>query len=711
MLQPSLPFREAVKTGLALSIACGLALAMGWSNPYWAGLAVAVVSMPTVGESINKGVHRLLGTLLGGIVGIVCVSLFPQDRWAFIGLLSLVMGFCAYRITVSRYVYFWFITCYVAILIGANVSGGSQHVFYTAMVRMEETALGIVVYAIVSIFLWPQQCSSDVDRLINSLFNVQAKIADHHLARMLQPDARNGAENWYSLEAQLLSQLKRRLHAAEAEQFEIQEAKGWWWQLVALCQEMMEALEFLREELPGLAGCDAPALAPDLPAFRLALRRRMARLPLLEQDGDASTVPARVELVVDRDLLRALPHYTQGALMDAVRSLRRIEQLSFAIGDCLRMIKLPRRERAKPPRLSSSVAPRPDSDSFAAAMRIMLGFWLAALTWIYVNPPGGMMFVVFVGVHSLIGLMTPQMNWAKFISANSIGVVLASVVYLLIMPQLSGYFELSVLLFVMTVVIYYAFWNPRATMMKMAAIVPIIMLTNMQSQQHYDFALFANNALAMLGSMAFAGAVSVFPFSQRPEKMFLRVTARFFRQAEQVASVFRQSTGNEAVKQGVSPLLGAMQTSVGKAGGWAVGIDYALMAANPPEKAAALVASLNTIIYRFRMLVDAGKRPQPLFRYCADEVGQWAEAVAELLGPWARGHFHVDSLGMLRARLAALETRLESTLRAIPDGFKEEDYANAYRLLGSYRGLYKALVAHAGLAADIDWGLWREARF
>lgn len=711
MLQLSLPLREAIKTGLALSIACGLALALGWSNPYWAGLAVAVVSMPTVGESISKGVHRLLGTLLGGILGIVCVSLFPQDRWAFIGFQSLIMGFCAYRITVSRYVYFWFITCYVAILIGANVSGGSQHVFYTAMVRMEETALGIVVYAIISIFLWPQQCSSDVDRLINSFFSVQAKIADHHLARMLQPDAWNGAENWYSLEAQLLSQLKRRLHAAEAEQFEIQEAKGWWWQLVALCQEMMEALEFLREELPGLAGCDVLALAPALPAFRLALRQRMARLPLLGEGEDAPMVPARVELVVDRDLLRALPHYTQGTLMDAVGSLRRIEQLSFAIGDCLREIKLPRRERAKPPRQSSSVAPWPDGDSFAAAMRIMLGFWLAALTWIYVNPPGGMMFVVFVGVHSLIGVMTPQMHWAKFISANSFGVVLAGVVYLLVMPRLSGYFELSILLFVVTVVIYYAFWSPRATMMKMAAIVPVIMLTNIQSQQHYDFALFANNALAMLGSMVFAGAVSVFPFSQRPEKMFLRVTARFFRQAERVATVFRQSVGSEAVKPGVSPLLGAMQTSVGKAGGWAVGIDYALMAANPPEKTAALVASLNTIIYRFRMLVDAGKRPQPLFRYCADEVGQWAEAVAELLGPWARGHFHVDSLGLLRLRLAAMETRLESTLRAIPDGFKEEDYTNANRLLGSYHGLYKALVAHAGLAADIDWGLWREARF
>ncbi|MFU2207512.1 FUSC family protein [Solidesulfovibrio sp. C21] len=711
MSQLSLPFREAVKTGLALSIACGLAMGMGWTNPYWAGLAVAVVSMPTVGESINKGVHRLLGTLFGGILGILCVSLFPQERWAFIGFLSLVMGFCAYRITLSRYVYFWFITSYVAILVGANVAGGSQHVFYTATVRMEETALGIIVYALVSVFIWPQQCASDVHRLVKSLFGVQAKVADHHFSRMLYPDALNGAENWYSLEAQLLSQWKRRLYAAETEQFEIHEAKGWWWQLVALCQEMMESLELWREELPDLAGCDIVALVPALPDFRRALRQRLAKLTVFEENDNPPAVPPRVELVIDQDLFAALPHFQQTALRDVVHTLLRVERLSFDIGDCLRIIRLPPRERIKPPQLPAAVARRPDGDSFAAAIRIMASLWLGALAWIYVDPPGDMMFVVFVGVHALIGLMTPQMNWPKFVLANSIGVVLASVLYIFVMPRLSGYFELSVLLFIFTVLIYYAFWDPRATMLKMAAIVPFIMLTNMQSQQQYDFAVFANNAVAMLGSMIFAGAVSVIPFSLRPEKMFVRVTTRFFRQAERVASLFGHFSGRDAGKRNASPLLGAMQTSVGKVGGWAAGIDYGLMPANPPEKAAALVSSLNTITYRFKMLADAGKRPQPLWRYCADEVGQWTTAIGELLGPWARGRFDVDSPGMLRLRLAAMEAQLEGTLRALPDGFAEDDYTNAYRLLGSYRGLYKALVAHAGLAADIDWGLWREARF
>lgn len=713
MLQLSLPAREALKTGLALTIACGVALAMGWSNPYWAGLAVAVVSMPTVGESINKGVHRLLGTVVGGCLGMLCVSLFPQDRWAFIACLSLVMGVSAYRITVSRYIYFWFITSYVALLIAANVATGSQHVFYTAAVRVEETALGIIIYALVSVFIWPQRCSDDLDRLVRTLLGVQAKIVSQYFGKMLEPEKNEDAKNWYGLEAQLLTQWKRRLGAAETEQYEIHEVRGWWRQLIALCQELMETLELWRESLEELRQLDLVAVLPGLPAFRQALVRRFTRLSTLgEADATTDAVLPRVELVPDRSRLEALPHYQQTALRETVHALERIEQLGQSIAACRRTINLPRRERAvPPPRNPRTFTLRPDCDSFAVMLRIMVGIWLAALAWIFIDPPGHITFIVFTGVHSLVGLMTPQMNWPKFVCVNGIGVVLAGLLYVFVMPHLSGYFALSILLFLLTTVVYYVFWDQRATMLKMAAIIPFIMLTGIQSRQTYDFALFANNAASMLLSMILAGIVSAFPFSQRPEKMFLRVMTRYFRQSGRFLSRFDPFADRSVNARAVSAMLGAMQTSVGKIGGWAAGIDYKLLPRNTPEKTAALVTSLNTITYRFKMLADAGKRPPPLREYCGGEAREWGIAIGELLGSWERGLFDADSIGMLRLRLAAMETRLEAVVRAIPAGFAEEEYAGASRLLGSYRGLYKALVAHAALAADFDWGYWREARF
>jgi uncharacterized membrane protein YgaE (UPF0421/DUF939 family) len=37
--------KEATKTGLAFALVFGLAMQFGWMNPYWAGWAVAVISL------------------------------------------------------------------------------------------------------------------------------------------------------------------------------------------------------------------------------------------------------------------------------------------------------------------------------------------------------------------------------------------------------------------------------------------------------------------------------------------------------------------------------------------------------------------------------------------------------------------------------------------------------------------------------------------
>jgi len=51
----SVRFKEAFKTALAMVIAYGIALSMDWDRPYWAGFAVAFISLATIGQSLNKG--------------------------------------------------------------------------------------------------------------------------------------------------------------------------------------------------------------------------------------------------------------------------------------------------------------------------------------------------------------------------------------------------------------------------------------------------------------------------------------------------------------------------------------------------------------------------------------------------------------------------------------------------------------------------------
>ena len=47
MVKLSTRAKEAIKTGLAMAIAYGIARQMDWDRPYWVSFAVAFISLPT----------------------------------------------------------------------------------------------------------------------------------------------------------------------------------------------------------------------------------------------------------------------------------------------------------------------------------------------------------------------------------------------------------------------------------------------------------------------------------------------------------------------------------------------------------------------------------------------------------------------------------------------------------------------------------------
>ena len=88
--------KEAIKIGLAFVIAYDIALWMDWEKPEWAGMAVAICSLATAGQSVNKGVMRMCGTLVGFTATMVFIALFPQARWGFMAVVSVWVGISQY---------------------------------------------------------------------------------------------------------------------------------------------------------------------------------------------------------------------------------------------------------------------------------------------------------------------------------------------------------------------------------------------------------------------------------------------------------------------------------------------------------------------------------------------------------------------------------------------------------------------------------------
>lgn len=102
--RPSLPrpqFRDAldpvgsrahlIRYVVALSVAGALATALGWVHPYWAMVAaVVVLAGPDLASRLVRGLHRIVGTLLGiGVAAVVLARSPQQGVWAVVVIAAL----------------------------------------------------------------------------------------------------------------------------------------------------------------------------------------------------------------------------------------------------------------------------------------------------------------------------------------------------------------------------------------------------------------------------------------------------------------------------------------------------------------------------------------------------------------------------------------------------------------------------------------------
>lgn len=111
-------FKEAIKVALAFAIVYGIALKLSWMNPSWAGFAVVMISLPTMGQTIHKGLNRLAGTGLALITALFVFSLAPQNRWLFIFLAASWIAFTTYKMISSKNnPYFWNVAGFVCLII------------------------------------------------------------------------------------------------------------------------------------------------------------------------------------------------------------------------------------------------------------------------------------------------------------------------------------------------------------------------------------------------------------------------------------------------------------------------------------------------------------------------------------------------------------------------------------------------------------------
>jgi uncharacterized membrane protein YccC len=722
MLTLSTRSKEAIKTALAMAIAYGIALQMDWDKPYWAGFAVAVISLATAGQSLNKGAMRMLGTLLTTVVALIFIALFAQDRWLFMLCLSAYVGFCTYMMGGAKHQYFWHVCGFVCVVICMGAGPNSIQAFETALLRAQETGLGILVYSLTSILIWPISSRADFEAAACKLSSTQKQLYRSYLDLMSGEGNAGEAQALRAQELQEQTRFGQLLDAAETDTYEVWEVREQWRRYQSQAAELTETMERWRESFAEVKALDLSRLLPNLASFSAELDERLAQIGRMLANQAPERQPAAMDLSLDTAQVGALSHFNRAALAVTRSRLQHLERLTRSLFERLSDIKgfgqsITEADTAPLPRVGFV----PDPDRMAGAVRVILSMWLAYLALIYVNGmPGGAGFVS-MAVPFVMALATmPQASVSLLFVPAAVSLLFGGLVHIFVMPHLSSFIGLGLLIFGVTFAICYLFAAPRQVLGRIFGLAMFVSIASISNEQTYSFLKAANSALMFALLFLILAITAHVPYSLRPERAFLRLLGRFFRSCESLVSAIRWDP-----QRRVTPFdrwreafhAREVSTLPRKLGAWAPQIDTKALPGTSPQQVQAVVASLQGLTYRIKELLEEPGNPQAQFlvQELQADVRAWRLRVQETFQRLSEDPTAGDREAFrtkLDGILDHLEERIKGALDKAPGGlFSDQDGENFYRLLGAYRGVSEALVNYAGSTGPIDWALWREERF
>ena len=726
MIAFSARFKDAFKLALAMLIAYAIALSQGWGTPFWAGFAVVFCGLTAVGDSLNKGLLRVFGTLFGAVAGLALLGLFPQDRWAFLIAMTLFIVFCSYMMGRTTRWYFWFMAGITVPIVAVTAEPNSLYDFNRAVLRTQQTTLGIVVYTLVSVLIWPTSSRSDFEGAVRTLLGNQRKLLARYMTQLTggsgDPLGEDGAAQLRSKVTGALGGLHTRLDHAELDTYEIWEVRRAWRGSVAQLDAMNRTMEALRLTFDELSGIDAQRYIRSLPALGAELDARLAAIEGMLDGQAPAHQPVDLICEPDRERLAELSHFQQSAVLLAISQLTQLERETRALFDAIRYIRgFGSAQDAGPVADVPAARAALDPDWLIGVLRVVVVLWLNLLLYIYVpDLPVASGLVIVGNVFAMLMLLHPQMRPFVLFWPMAFGTLVGAVAHVLVMPHLSGYLELGTMLFVTVFGLVYLLYSPRRILYRFCGLAFFMVLVSIDEPQHYSVLTALN--LSLVFPMIVGGLVLTmyFPVSLRAEDRFQAILGRFFR-----SSAFLMATTGWSRDRAPSRLqrwrkafhLNELASAPQKLGTWAHALPPGALGTTTPAQVQDLVTSLQALSDRMQTLMQAraAHQSEAIVRELREDVHSWRVGVQAILARLASAPESADFAdyrSRLDAKLERLEARIAEVLDPTDDrGLSTEEGENMYRLLGAHRGLSEALVGLAKQAAAIDWPRLREARF
>lgn len=143
------PGMRNVKTAIAVVISTSISRMLKMEYPFYAAIASIICMQGSVENTIKSGKNRMLGTMVGALLGFICALIEPGN----IILLGLGIVGVIYLCTLLNWKGSASIGCVVFCAIMLNLKGNSPALY--SVNRIIDTFVGIIVALAVNYFIMP----------------------------------------------------------------------------------------------------------------------------------------------------------------------------------------------------------------------------------------------------------------------------------------------------------------------------------------------------------------------------------------------------------------------------------------------------------------------------------------------------------------------------------------------------------------------------
>jgi hypothetical protein len=344
-----------------------------------------------------------------------------------------------------------------------------------------------------------------------------------------------------------------------------------------------------------------------------------------------------------------------------------------------------------------------DMENLKTAARAFITFWIATAIWIQFNPPGGFMFVTLCTILIPLVSFTPATPKLLFI-LFTLGFLFALPAYIFLLPLMTHWLELALFLFSYGFLGFFLFQGPVSIFFMLG-----LFTLGIQNTMNYHVDAILLSILMFYMICATLIISTHFPFSSKPQTLYVSLTYRFFRLC---ARWLRLHTQANALTDLIShAAISSSAAIVTKMTIWGAQIDAALFAGDGQAQVAKLNRACELLLGQLQILA---LRRQEFLANPLIKAAQRKRAGTSLA--LLCDHLAVRGSANVFEKLLPLEEDIEARLDQLLgaddlDRYDAHQIAQFYVYLNLQVSILESIVACRDAQLAMDWHRLGETRF